>query len=245
MVHQSAESGYDQQSEIYARVRPGYHPDLVARFAHRYGEGVVVDLGAGTGIFTGHLVDVGLTPTAIEPVAAMRKTLVATHPSIVAIDGTAEATGLPANSVATVVVAQAFHWFDHPSALAEIARILRPDGHLVCVWNVRDESVPWVAGWTEIVDRYADDTPRHRDMAWRRAIEADATFELVDEWSTPNPIPATPDTVVGRALSTSFIAALDPTSRSEVLAEIRELAESIGETFEFPYRSELQAWRLA
>lgn len=244
MVHASAESGYDQQAIVYSEVRPAYHPDLVVRFAERFGQGAVVDLGAGTGIFTRQLVDVGLDPIAIEPVAAMRQTLKEAQPDAKVMEGTAEATGLVDNTVATVVVAQAFHWFDHPRALAEIARVLRPGGHLVCVWNVRDESVDWVNRWTKIVDRHASGTPRYRDMAWRRAIDGEAMFELVDEWSTPHPIPATPDTVVARALSTSFIAALGAPARGAVLDEIRTLAESVGEGFEFPYRSEMQAWQL-
>lgn len=245
MVHQSAESGYDQQSGVYAGVRPSYHPALVQRLVQRFADGVVVDLGAGTGIFTGQLVDRGVNPIAVEPVAAMRATLIADHPGVTAIDGTAEDTGLEANSVATVVVAQAFHWFDHSMAITEIRRILRPGSHLACVWNVRDESVAWVSAWTEIVDRHAGTTPRYRTMDWRRAIDREVDFDLVDEWSTPNPVPATPDTVVARALSTSFIAALDPAIQAEVLGEIRTVAESVGETFEFPYRSEMQVWRLA
>lgn len=243
MVHPSAQAGYDARSGVYAKARPSYHPDLVDRFVSLYGDGVVVDLGAGTGIFTGQLIEAGCSPIAIEPVAAMRRRLTVDHPDVSVLDGTAEDTGLPASSVDCVVVAQAFHWFHHADALREIHRILRPGGHLVCVWNVRDETVQWVKEFTDIVDRHAGNTPRHRTMDWRRAIDADAQFEAVDDWSVPNPTATTPDDVVDRALSTSFIAALDHQRQQQVLEEARAMAQAVGDRFEFPYRSELQAWR--
>ncbi|MEZ5341438.1 MAG: class I SAM-dependent methyltransferase [Acidimicrobiales bacterium] len=78
---------------------------------------------------------------------------------------TAEATGLDAGSVDTVIAAQAFHWFDPNPALAEIRRILRPGGHLVCVWNVRDTSRPFMREFTELMGAHAGDTAGGDGMA--------------------------------------------------------------------------------
>ncbi len=242
MIHESAAEGYRQESASYAKARPSYHPALIDRSVSAFGHGTIVDLGAGTGIFTRQLVDRGLQPIAVEPVAEMRATLQAALPTVTALDGTAENTGLLESSVDTVFVAQAFHWFDHTRSLPEIRRILRPGGHLVCVWNVRDETNPWVRGFTDIVDRHAGDTPRHRSMDWRRAIDSDPAFRLIDEFGIDNPTPSSPEAVAARALSTSFIAALDPTDQREILDEIGELTRPLGLSFDFPYRSELQAW---
>ncbi len=242
VVHESASTGYDRHSDVYATVRPTYHDRLVERFVERFGRGEVAEIGAGSGIFTSQLSNSGCIPIAVEPVEAMRRKLLEANPTARIQDGTAEQTGLAANSVDTVVAAQAFHWFDHEKALEEIDRILRPGGHLVCVWNVRDESIPWVAAYTEVVDRHAKSTPRYRTMDWRRAIDGDARFEAVDEWHIDNPVPTTPDGVVARALSTSFIAALDDVTQATVLDEIRSIADEVGSKFVYPYRSELQAW---
>ena len=52
------------------------------------------------------------------------------------------------------------------------------------------------------------------------------------------------DDVVARTLSTSFIATLETDVQQGVLDEIRAVTERLGSAFTYPYRSELQAWRL-
>ena len=81
----------------------------------------VLDLAAGTGKLTRALAAGGATVIAVEPVAEMRAAL---PDSVTALDGTAEAIPLEDGSVDLVTVAQAFHWFDGPAALAEIHRVL-------------------------------------------------------------------------------------------------------------------------
>ncbi|WP_338073681.1 class I SAM-dependent methyltransferase [Kineococcus siccus] len=127
----------------YARARPGYPADavdwLVPPAARR-----VLDLGAGTGKFTAALAARALDVVAVEPSERMLAELTAALPGVPAHRGTAEATGLPDASVDAVVVAQAWHWVDPARAVGEVARVLRPRGTLGLVWNVRDDSVPWV-----------------------------------------------------------------------------------------------------
>ena len=86
----------------------------------------VLDLAAGTGKLTRLLVPLGAEVVAVEPLAAMRSQLAAAMPTVEALDGSAEAVPLADASVDAVTVAQAFHWFDAPAALDELARVLRP-----------------------------------------------------------------------------------------------------------------------
>ena len=124
------------------------------------------------------------------------------------------------------------------------ARVLRVGGELICVWNVRDQDVDWVAKYTEVVDAYANDTPRYRDFTWRRAIDAAARFAFVEEWGIDNPQTSSPRLAVDRALSTSFIAALEPSEQLLVAERIRAIVVELGEHFDYPYRSEMQVWKL-
>ncbi len=127
----------------YVQARPSY-PDAVVEFLRTVAgvgpEGVVADVGSGTGISSALFLRAGCTVFAVEPNAEMRRAaerLLGSHAGFRSVAGSAEATTLPDRSVDWVVAAQAFHWFDPPRTRREFARILRPDGRCVLLWNRR------------------------------------------------------------------------------------------------------------
>ena len=130
-------------ADVYERSRPGY-PDAAVAWLAGSTPGDVVDLGAGTGKLTRSLVALGHRVTAVEPLEEMLAQLRASVPAARALTGGAEAMPLPDASIDVVTCAQAFHWFDHDRALAEIARVLRPGGRIALVWNMRHASEIWV-----------------------------------------------------------------------------------------------------
>jgi len=242
VVHESALVGFEAGVGAYRRARPGYAAPVLAELGRLPVGGPVVELGPGTGIVTAELVAAGHQVVAVEPVAAMREALADAVSSADVREGRAEAIPVDDGVATAVVAAQSFHWFDPDAALDEIARVLPAGGRLVLMWNVRDESVPWVAAFGAVTNRYRGDTPSHHTGRWRQAIDDDRRFALDHELETAHGWPTDVDGVVERALSVSFIAALDEAQRRSVAAEVRALAEPLGPSFDFPYRSSVHVW---
>ncbi len=129
--------------DSYVKGRPGY-PDAVVPWLAAVFDlappAPIADVGAGTGISAELFLRHGFEVHAVEPNAPMRDAAVARlggNPRFHAHDGSAEATGLPEESVALVVAAQAFHWFDPGAFKRECVRILKPGGPIALLWNVR------------------------------------------------------------------------------------------------------------
>ena len=244
MVHEIVAAGFGQARVVgdYERARPGY-PDAAIEVLRATGGlapgRLVVDVGAGTGKLTRQLGGSGATLVAVEPLAPMRQALVGAA-SVVA--GTAEALPLRANAVDLLTVAQAFHWFDGRAALAEIARVLRPTGWLALVWNERDESVPWIRDFGDVIARHAGGRPYTRDQDWS-ALLAEAGFSEVRHERLPHPLLTTRAGVVERAASTSFVAALPHDRQKATLAEVAALVEGFADPFPFPHLTDVHLAR--
>ncbi len=145
-------------------------------------------------------------------------------PGVAARDGTAEAMPVETGTADAITCAQAFHWFASEAALAEVHRVLRPGGRLGLVWNVRDESVDWVARLTEIITPYEGDAPRFHTGDWRRAFAVSRYFELPPPSRFVHEHVGRPqEVIVDRFLSVSFIAALSPQRKADVERQLREL----------------------
>ncbi len=228
-IHSAALKGFSTEAAAYFRGRPGYSSALLPWLRERLllGPGKsVVDLGAGTGKFTGLLLQTGARVIAVEPVDAMRGQLAGSLPHIEALAGTAEAIPLETGSMHAVACAQAFHWFATRDALEEIHRVLTPGGTLGLVWNVRDRSVDWVAAISEIIEPYAGDSPSFHSGEWRRAFDG-GLFSKPEEASfSYQHIGPAQEVIVDRFLSVSFIAALPAAEKARVAARLRALADT-------------------
>ncbi|AQT94084.1 class I SAM-dependent methyltransferase [Pseudomonas azotoformans] len=245
-VHTSAQQGFSTQAVTYAQGRPDYPRQLTGWLAETLridAQSSVIDLGAGTGKFTRLLSTLAPTLTAVEPVAAMGAQLTKLLPDVRLVNGTAESIPLPSASADAVVCAQAFHWFSTEAALAEIHRVLRPQGRLGLVWNVRDESVDWVAAITDIITPYEGDTPRFHTGRWREAFTGEYFSEPEVTCFPYSHVGSPQEVIMDRFLSVSFIAALPEASKAVVTAQLQALIDTHPslkgrDTVAFPYQTQ-------
>ncbi|UOK36458.1 methyltransferase domain-containing protein [Pseudomonas palleroniana] len=245
-VHASAQQGFSTQAATYVQGRPDYPRQLIGWLGEALGvepQSTVIDLGAGTGKFTRLLSTLTPALIAVEPIAAMAAQLARSLPDVRLVEGTAESIPLGDATADAVVCAQAFHWFATQAALAQIHRVLKPGGRLGLVWNVRDESVDWVAAITAIITPYEGDTPRFHTGRWREAFTG-KYFSAPELTCFPYQHVGSPQEVImDRFLSVSFIAALPDAEKAKVRAQLQALIDTHPalqgrDSVAFPYQTQ-------
>ena len=176
----------------------------------------------------------------------MRAQFMQQLPCVVVLAGSAEAMPLQSASVDVVVCAQAFHWFATEAALTEIHRVLKPNGKLALVWNVRDESVDWVAAITAIITPYEGNAPRFYKGDWRKPFAAPAgqRFTALEQSNFAyQHVGNAQEVILDRFMSVSFIAALAASDKAAVFAQLNDLIATHPELrnqekISLPYKTE-------
>lgn len=233
-------SSFGSRAAAYAEHRPDY-----PREALEWGlSGVtgtprrVLDLGAGTGKLTLGLAGLGLDVTAVEPDPEMRAELGRVVPSATSLAGQAERIPLPDGEVDAVFVGQAFHWFDVPVAMTEIARVLRPGGVLVPMWNYEDDSVPWVAEFGNLGRTGVS-------RAWTDGEREPAThpeFEPFESRTFHHVQRRTAESLVETIATHSHMIVADPAEAAAGLAEIRRFLATNPHTASGEFDLPLRTW---
>jgi ubiquinone/menaquinone biosynthesis C-methylase UbiE len=245
-VHPRARE-FAKAASVYERARPEFPAqaiDWLVEHLRITSSTRLLDLAAGTGRSTRPLYEHTHEIVAVEPVPEMRQVLQASLPEIEVLDGTAERIPLQDASVGAVVVAQAFHWFDPVAALAEISRVLEPDGRLGLAWHSPDRSDPLQRAFRAIVEQDRQGAPIHVAHDADHYVAEDAPLTRIGATEIRDVHVYDADRLVALALSTSHFAALDQARQAVGEQQIRALVGPSG-SVELPYTVELSAFRQA
>jgi ubiquinone/menaquinone biosynthesis C-methylase UbiE len=219
-------------TDLYERYRPAYPQEAIAAIVQGLpSDAVIADVGCGTSISSRQLAATGCQVIGIEPDEAMRRTAesaaaLSPHADLMRFQhGTGELTKLDVESVDAVVCAQSFHWFDADAALAEFARILKPNGLLALMWNKVSRDDEFSAGYRAIM-REAGAIARQRGRSLRlnngTALFNSRHFANVRDLRFANVQMLDLDGVLGRARSASYFPVKGP-QRQHLEQELRNL----------------------
>jgi len=164
---------------------------------------------------------------AVEPNVDMRQAgerLLSEFPNFTSVNGSAEATTLPDGSVDFVTSAQAAHWFDRKRTRREFARILKPGGWFVLLWNEREvDTTPFLRDYEQLLLTFGTD---YEDVRHER------TTDSVNEFFDPLPYQERVFAMrqqfdyaglEGRLLSSSYAPGPDHPKHEPMLKELRRI----------------------
>jgi ubiquinone/menaquinone biosynthesis C-methylase UbiE len=220
---------FHRAAEEYERGRPAW-PAEVLDLLPVADDSTVLDLGAGTGKFTRVLAGRYSRVMALEPLDELRAILSERVPSADPLPGVAEAIPLGDAGVDAVFAAQSFHWFANEVALAEIARVLRPEGVFARLWNEALEPSPLPEAYRRRMSNLHDEMRPSEipDDVFDRTPFGEVTEAAVDHEQV-----SSRDDVLAFAASVSWVANRD--DRDDVLAELAAMLPE-GE-YRFPMRA--------
>ena len=223
----------DRWPDDYERGRPGWPPEVVD-LPGLPPTATVLDLGAGTGKLTRLLIPAFDHVVAVEPAEAMRRMRKAFCPKAVALPGTGQEIPLADASVDAVFAAQAFHCFDDERAVAEIARVLRPRGALVLMWNL--PAGPWEPSTAAVEELLTARGPKPGEVSYdpldlgkgpRHASDelalARSSFEPLQELRLSNPQTLDCDGLVAYFASMGWFGDLPDDQRLPLVDQVRSL----------------------
>ena len=214
----------------YVKYRPDYPREIITylksacRMTH---ESLIADIGCGTGISSQLFLENCNPVIGVEPNEAMRAAAVeflSDFPDFKIVDGTSEATTLPDNSVDIVVAAQAFHWFDPVTARVEFHRILKPNGHIVLIWNERQlNTTPFLKDYEQFLLQYATDYTKVRHEKINRERLRDFFQEEYAAKTFQNSQVLNFEGLKGRMLSSSYMPSETDAVFDEMAKDLRAL----------------------
>ena len=182
---------YSASVEAYAK-RPGYPEEAVddcLRVTELPAGTRACDVGAGTGNLTLPLVRRGFDVVAVEPNRAMRhrgRERTQPHRNVRWVSAVAESLPVRSGTLGFVGFGSSFNVTDRMRSLDESARVLRPEGWLLCLWNHRCLDDPLQARIEELIHRSVPDYrygSRREDPT--SSIEESGWFDRIEPIEQP------------------------------------------------------------
>ncbi|MCM1991874.1 class I SAM-dependent methyltransferase [Oceanirhabdus seepicola] len=219
---------FDNKAKDYANGRPTYPEEILSKLKEMGidKQSTVADIGAGTGLLTHMLCQLGCKVLAVEPNSEMInecKKYCSTNTNIEYICAPAERTQLKDHSIDVITIAQAFHWFDKQLCKSEFQRILKENSHVITIWNDLQEDSGFVKAYMNIIRSYeikttAGNSYFNPDREKFDFFGQDYIKTYYDNWQT-----VTEEEVICNATSVSYTPSKSDCNYDKFVQELRNL----------------------
>lgn len=245
---------FSDRVENYAKYRPSYPIQLINHLKEnsiiKTGQNIA-DIGSGTGIFSQLLLSTGNRIFAVEPNKEMRlkaEQSLQSNPLFISVNGTAENTTLKENSIDIITAAQSFHWFDLKKTKDEFKRILKPEGYIVLVWNVRDsEASPFLFEYDKMLRNHCPEYSQvnHRNIGLEKIAHI-INPRKIQKFSCQNMQSFDFEGLKGRLKSSSYTPTEDMPEYSLLMDDLTKLFKNfqVDGKIQFKYNCEMYYGKL-
>ncbi|MCX7833564.1 MAG: class I SAM-dependent methyltransferase [Ignavibacteria bacterium] len=154
---------FNNRVNYYLKYRPSYPAKIIDILKEEIGFNEtfdIADIGSGTGLLSKLFVNLGNIVYGVEPNDEMREAaekIFSENYNFISIKGTAENTTLANECVDLITAAQSFHWFNTEQAKNEFKRILRKNGYVVIIFNVRKNNTPFMKAYNNLQENMNSD----------------------------------------------------------------------------------------
>jgi ubiquinone/menaquinone biosynthesis C-methylase UbiE len=221
---------FNGRAKQYTEGRPAYAKDFIDKLYIEYGfdeNSVIADVGSGTGKFAKQLLDKKSIVYCIEPNDEMRSVAereLGSYGNFHSVKGTADHTNTDSDFFDFVTAAQAFHWFDLIEFRKECSRILKKNGNVILIWNMRDVQAKINRECFDIFTKYCPDFKgfsggvQYNDERINEFFNGN--YELME---FDNNLFFNKDRFINRCLSSSYSLKPDALHFKEYIREIEEI----------------------
>lgn len=161
-------SWYDAVAEAYERIRPRYPAEILAKMQQiaRLQPGkLVLEIGAGPGIATVELAELGADLVCLEPSRAaceLARGKCQAYANVRFVNQTFEAWNLAEQKFDAVIATTSFHWIAPEVRYFKTAAALKDNGCLILLWNTPPQpSIEIHNDLAEIYQQYAPELAKY------------------------------------------------------------------------------------
>lgn len=228
--HMNMTNIFDGRAIDYTVSRPSYSIELINYLYSQYGiteTSVVADIGSGTGKFSKQLLDRQNEVYCVEPNDEMRSIAeneLGRYKNFHSVAGNAENTTLKNNFADYITTAQAFHWFDVLKFKKECLRIIKPNGSVFLIWNIRDASNIINQEWHNTFSQFCPNFHGFSNGIERDDLKIKAFFDKGYEYITFDyPLIFDKENFIKRSLSSSYSLKDDDVNYEAYISALNEI----------------------